>query len=99
MNPRKYWNRFRGRVLQPIWQRLIGMRLAQWFDHRHPEKCWADICTDMGLGNKIFRRYDRFPCGDRLTTDADHDAPTGTVTLCWCGKMAEDVKQEETTHA
>jgi hypothetical protein len=39
--------------MRETWSRLLGYRLAQWIDSRHPEWCWAEICVCLGLGYDV----------------------------------------------
>ncbi|MFI5202206.1 MAG: hypothetical protein ACHQNE_07450 [Candidatus Kapaibacterium sp.] len=76
------------RWLQERWAKIIGLKLASWYSERHPEKCWAEICTDMGMGHNLFQRYPAWTCGTRLSTEADRER--SECDLCWCGKQATD---------
>lgn len=75
--------------LQRLWERFIGMRLALWIDKRHPEYCWAEVCTSLGLGWNI--------CGwredaQRIESCREDCARNGS---CWCGKLMTPQMREE----
>lgn len=69
--------------LRKVWGRVIGMRLAQWLDNRHPDWCWAEICTSIGFGYDFawIWKWDKNHEADTCREDC---AERGT---CWCGKL------------
>jgi hypothetical protein len=73
--------------LQQLWMRRIGYRLALWLDKRHPEWCWADTCTYVGMAWDIpwlWRTSEEHKAEHckRVCLDIDFKK-NGS---CWCGK-------------
>jgi len=76
---------------QQLWERTIGMRLAQWLDKRHPDWCWASLCVDLGMGWDIRGAIENAQsAGQQCKSEC-----SGPIEGCWCGKfMSERLKKE-----
>jgi hypothetical protein len=77
-----------GDRLRKLWSKALGMRLAVWLEKKHPDWCWADLCSKLGFGYQISWLW--------KTTSAEKSAETGAVCwseeaqkvgYCWCGKF------------
>lgn len=85
---------------QQLWMRWIGMRLALWLDKRHPDWCWADTCTYVGMAWDIpwlWRTSSENKAADCKSVCLDTDYRKNGS--CWCGKnMSPEMRKNFEQH-
>lgn len=85
--------------LQQLWTRTVGMRLAGWLEMRHNDWCWADICTNVGLGWDIAWLWnttaEEKATSFRSLCDVNTAECSAKNGSCWCGKsMTPELRAE-----
>lgn len=72
-----------------IWQKTIGMRLAEFLD-RHTDWCWAILCTNIGFGYRPFGWREARDSAPKCKAEC-----SGPIEGCYCGKfMSERLRKE-----
>ena len=59
----------------------LRMRLALWLDRRHPDWCWATLCTDLALGWDLWHWRENAKNISVCRMDCERNGS------CWCGKL------------
>lgn len=77
----RLWSRIR--EWRPVaW---LLMALAKRYDTKHPKACWADTCTDLGLGYDLAGHMEKRRDGDVPRSGCVRSARE--MGSCYCGKL------------